>query len=86
MAHTSEQPMTKFTRYYVFIELRQRQCVRYVISKHLTNKIIIISCFILHPVSVQYTNISQRAEGRRADIGRENVLLLSIHQIAALPG
>lgn len=79
MAHTSEQPMTKFTRYYVFIELRQRQCVRYVLSKRLTNKIIIIPCFLLHHVSVQYTNISQRAEGRRADIGRENVLLLSIH-------
>lgn len=46
--------------------------------------IIIVPCFILHPVSAQDTNISERAEGPRADIGRENVLL-SIYQITALP-
>lgn len=71
--------------YYLLIELRHKQFVRYVISKHLTYKMIIIPCFILHPVSAQDTNISKSNEGMRADKGRDNVLL-SIHQITALPG
>lgn len=72
-------------RYNVLIELRHKQSVRYVIFKYLTNIIVIISCLILQPVSAQDTNISQRAECPRADIGRESVLL-SIYQITALPG
>lgn len=35
------------------------------------------------PLSAQGTNISPRAEGPRADIGNENVLL-SVNQITAL--
>lgn len=46
---------------------------------------IIIPCFILNPVSALDTNISKSTEGPRADKGRDNVLL-SIHQITALPG